>query len=221
MSFQHVLKVPANELGRDFVVSDIHGYFTKVMLKLTELGFDEEKDRLFSVGDLVDRGEENHLALEWLDKPWFFAVRGNHEQLLIDSYKGDKYSYRCHFTNGGKWFHLLSDDDEKLRYCERFDDLPYVIEIGGKYGIVHAEPPLDNWQNIVDFVHRNSGLRDACIWSRGRIEYNVANTVKGIYWVYCGHTRIKKPKLLGNIWFIETCVSHPKGYLTVMEIGKH
>ncbi len=222
MSFQHAVKYPANTQGRDFVVSDIHGYFSKVTEELEKLKFDVEKDRLFSVGDLVDRGSESHLVLEWLDKPWFFAVRGNHEMLLIDSYKGDPFSTRIHRKHGGEWFYALSGE-EQLRYCERLDDLPYVITIDDKYGIVHGEPPVDHWNYIIDAINENRsyGMRYACLWSRGRIDGNVTNKINDITYVYCGHTRIKAPKQLGNIWFIETCVSHPKGYLTIMEIGKH
>lgn len=41
-------------------------------------------DRLFSVGDLVDRGEHAIDALALLDFPWFFAVKGNHEEVMCD-----------------------------------------------------------------------------------------------------------------------------------------
>ena len=74
-----------NAAGRDFVVGDIHGMFPALRELLARAGFDEECDRLFSVGDLIDRGPRSREALEWLAQPWFHAVRGNHEQLLLDS----------------------------------------------------------------------------------------------------------------------------------------
>ena len=58
-----------NNKGRDYVVGDIHGCFSLLSKELYEIGFDEKTDRLFSVGDLVDRGTESHLAVEWLKKP--------------------------------------------------------------------------------------------------------------------------------------------------------
>ena len=77
-----------NTKGTDYVVGDIHGHFTLLQNTLKELGFSEEKDRLFSVGDLVDRGEESHLALEWLDKPWFYPVR-----LTCEDSTGRRYTF--------------------------------------------------------------------------------------------------------------------------------
>ncbi len=47
-----------NLSGKDYVVGDIHGQFHKLENLLYEKGFDVNKDRLFSAGDLVDRGEE-------------------------------------------------------------------------------------------------------------------------------------------------------------------
>lgn len=65
-----------NKTGTDYVVGDIHGCFSLLQAKLDEIGFDPTKDRLFSVGDLVDRGTESDKVLEWLSKPWFHAVCG-------------------------------------------------------------------------------------------------------------------------------------------------
>ena len=58
-----------NERGRDFAVGDIHGCFSDLARGLKAIGFDEKADRLFSVGDLVDRGPESTHALEWLASP--------------------------------------------------------------------------------------------------------------------------------------------------------
>ena len=92
-----------NKLGKDYVVGDIHGCFEKLERELVELGFDETKDRLFSVGDLVDRGPSSEKVLYWLAKHWLHAVRGNHEQMAIDFIDGnsDRYMYSY---NGGQWF---------------------------------------------------------------------------------------------------------------------
>ncbi|WP_183132684.1 metallophosphoesterase, partial [Pseudomonas amygdali] len=47
-----------NTVGRDFAVGDIHGHFTRLQVALDVAGFNPAVDRLFSVGDLVDRGPE-------------------------------------------------------------------------------------------------------------------------------------------------------------------
>lgn len=58
-----------NTAGRDFAVGDIHGHFTRLQVALDAVSFDPAVDRLFSVGDLVDRGPESEQVLEWLAKP--------------------------------------------------------------------------------------------------------------------------------------------------------
>ena len=67
-----------------FVVGDLHGCYTLLMNELEKVSFDPAHDLLISVGDLVDRGAENVECLELITMPWFRAVRGNHEQMMID-----------------------------------------------------------------------------------------------------------------------------------------
>jgi len=49
-------KLPSNTLGRDFVIGDLHGCFDLLERLMKAVDFNFDKDRLFSVGDLVDRG---------------------------------------------------------------------------------------------------------------------------------------------------------------------
>ena len=58
-----------NPLGRDLAVGDIHGYFSRLEQTLNQAGFDPARDRLFSVGDLTDRGPDSTAVLEWLAEP--------------------------------------------------------------------------------------------------------------------------------------------------------
>ena len=48
----------ANLRGRDLAVGDIHGHFQRLQQCLDAVGFDPAVDRLFSVGDLVDRARQ-------------------------------------------------------------------------------------------------------------------------------------------------------------------
>lgn len=80
---QAFLRIPKNERGRDFAVGDIHGHFSRLQESLDAMGFDPAADRLFSVGDLIDRGPESEESLAWIGKPWFYAVQGNHEDYAM------------------------------------------------------------------------------------------------------------------------------------------
>lgn len=82
------MRVPRNAEGRDFVVGDIHGAFDLVLEGMRRVQFDRQRDRLFCVGDLVDRGPQSARAARFLKQPYVHAVSGNHEFKLLDLYAG-------------------------------------------------------------------------------------------------------------------------------------
>ena len=71
-----------NEQGRDFVVGDVHGCFRTLERGLREVQFDADSDRLFGVGDLVDRGPNSADALVWLEERFHAVALGNHERAI-------------------------------------------------------------------------------------------------------------------------------------------
>lgn len=96
-----------------WVVGDLHGCYTLLMNELHRVDFDPAQDLLISVGDLIDRGTENVECLELLQMPWFRAVMGNHERLMIDALSpaGNVNNW---LMNGGQWFFMLDSDKEVL-----------------------------------------------------------------------------------------------------------
>ncbi|WP_410317464.1 metallophosphoesterase [Klebsiella pneumoniae] len=85
-----------------WVVGDLHGCHTLLMNELERVHFDPLCDLLISVGDLVDRGAENVECLELIAMPWFMAVRGNHEQMMLDglSSSGNVYHWLANRPDG-------------------------------------------------------------------------------------------------------------------------
>jgi len=205
-----------NKLGRDFVVGDIHGCFDLLEQQLKEIQFDESKDRLFSVGDLVDRGDKSEDSLLWLDKPWFYAVRGNHEQMAIDYL--DNNETDIYILNGGAWF-IGSTKAEQLEYVAAFKCLPIGMEVqtkNGKIGIVHADCPSPyTWQQ---FKENASSLLFPAIWNRERMRYNIVEEIPDIDLVIVGHTAVNNPTKIGNVLFIDTGAVFKGGKLTVLEL---
>lgn len=194
-SINHFAK---NTQGHDYIVGDIHGCFTKLQEALDKIPFNPEVDRLFSVGDLVDRGPESELAMDWLAKPWFHAVRGNHDQMAIDAVKGF-YEPSNYLANGGAWFLGLPDDHRRL-FADLFNILPLWIEVetdNGLVGIVHGDGPAD-WQHV-DKINPHWLL-----WGRVRISRKDTTEVKNVYRVYCGHTPVEEELIYGNTHFIDT-----------------
>ncbi|HEX5362382.1 MAG TPA: metallophosphoesterase [Fluviicoccus sp.] len=219
-----VLRVARNTRGRDLIVGDIHGCFTKLEARLKEVGFDPEAgDRLFSVGDLVDRGPECDQALIWLQKPWFFAVAGNHEDMAIRWPKGNMNSGN-YAANGGAW-NIMKSIDESLEFADAFADLPVALELetkAGLVGIVHAHCPFESWQEFTAALedpnlsnNRRDRIISAAQWDRSRIAYHpdgpMLNPVEGVRAVVVGHTPLTEPTWCANVLHIDTAGWHPSG----------
>ena len=206
-----VKRFSANTAGRDFAVGDIHGHFTLLQQALDKVGFDSARDRLFSVGDLVDRGPECELVLEWLAKPWFHPVRGNHDDYVCRHDTCDTGNW---LQNGGAWFMSLLDV-ERGEYAAQFRELPIAIEVdtpSGLIGLIHADCPFPSWSYLIekleDGAEGNPGLlrsiKNACMWSRRRVELGDKSGVPDVHALVVGHTPMSSPVALGNVIHIDT-----------------
>jgi serine/threonine protein phosphatase 1 len=202
-----VRRLNVNYAGRDFVVGDVHGCFNKLSAELDLVDFNRDLDRLFSVGDLVDRGPESAAVIEWLTRPWFYAVRGNHEQMALDYLVGDldPRDYRLY---GGAWFMELSLSDQK-RFAAQFDALPVALEVetpSGLVGIIHGDCPFSSWAELIAELSGEDALlvADTCLYSRERITSMDGSGVAGVSKMFVGHTPVSRPILLGNVHYIDT-----------------
>jgi serine/threonine protein phosphatase 1 len=204
---EKIKRFAMNTAGADYVVGDVHGCFSRLQAELDKIGFNQECDRLFSVGDLVDRGPESELALEWLDKPWFHAVRGNHEQMAIDhcARMSDAGIYAA---NGGAWM-IGKTRAEGQPFADAFAALPIAIELettAGLIGIVHADCPVPDWNLLSVALTGKHGeaFEQMCIWSRERASNHIATPVENVKAVIVGHTPMREPTWLGNVLYIDT-----------------
>lgn len=224
-SYSPVLRLPANRLGRDFVVGDLHGCPTPLYRLLHKVKFDHETDRLISVGDLIDRGPSSVDTLRLLRQPWFYAVIGNHEAML-QSYLGTAH-WKEHrgpdfLHNGGNWILGVpphSDVIPEIR--ELVSWLPLVIEVGegaARYRVVHAEIPSrvlsDGEIAEPDLVW----CRDSVVWSRSAVSQAAKHlsAVKGFRLAdagqhsvestltISGHSVVDRPVYFRNQLFIDT-----------------
>lgn len=206
-----------NLQGKDYVVGDIHGCFSKLEDALNRIGFDRSVDRLFSVGDLVDRGPECQNVLKWLDYPWFYAVRGNHDDFVLRYKTVDQDNW---IVNGGLWFMSLLDH-EKQELADAMSVLPLVIEVetpNGLVGIVHADPIIHDWSCMEEFLNENRRNRNGVMWSRRRVESLDDSPVQNVHKVIVGHTPNPRPYVLGNVHHIDTYGWKPEGAFTFMDI---
>jgi len=203
-------------------VGDIHGHFSRLRLSLDAIGFDPARDRLFSVGDLVDRGPENEQALDWLAEPWFHAVQGNHEDYAIRHYQRGLVDVDNYRHYGGGWFLDLPRERQRV-YAEAFAALPLAREIETAQGLVvviHADSPSRSWHAVERLLreHRRRS-RSRAQWSRERLRSGDESGVAGVRAVVVGHTPVIQPVVLGNVYHIDTAGWTPEGFFTVLDLA--
>lgn len=214
-----------NTEGTDYFVGDLHGTYDLFMAKLEEINFNPETDRMFSVGDLIDRGPKSLECVKLLEKPWFHCVLGNHEEFLLMGLNGR--SEATWFANGGGWIledfspiYNLKDEEgiynrlvklQKLvdQKCYQFLTVETVY---GKVGVIHADSK-PNWND------NNEQSRELNLWGRTKITTKNRSRIENIDYVVCGHTPRSKPVRLGNVIYIDTGAYWDQ-ILTVMTIDE-
>ncbi len=205
-----IKKFSINQHGRDFIVGDIHGCFDDLDRELNRLNFNDQTDRLFSVGDLIDRGPDSDQVLHWLNQPWFHSCLGNHEEMILTLPAESAQGQNWYNSYGGDWW-LTLDPAAKDAFRTAFAKLPLVIELEthhGMVGLVHADIPKGlDWPRFVRLLKMGDlDTRKTALWGRSRLKRFISSPVKGIHRVVCGHTVTPKRKIVtkANVWFIET-----------------
>lgn len=210
------LRLKPNFRGRDYIVGDLHGMFDCLRAALNERDFNPAKDRLISVGDLIDRGKDSMMCLGLLQNPWCFAVRGNHEELMLEAMSsGERKTW---YENGGGWSDQLGPRTLKRMGAE-VRRLPHVITLetrsGAKIGILHAECPVEDWADIKK-AKNDPDLRESIIWGRRVLKERQPVMTRNVDLTIHGHTPLDAPLLLGNALFIDTGCCFD-GELTLLE----
>lgn len=239
-------RIPANTTGgKDYVVGDIHGTLERLKTDLVDLGFNPLKDRLFSVGDLVDRGPDSAGVVALLKEPWFFAIKGNHEDMAIRWFDRKPGADSCEMPiegwdmdapgyarNGGMWFIQL-DEPAQLQIINSIRHLPLALELEtseGLLGIIHAEVIYDDWTRMKEMFDSyvpgkySKAFKTAervAMWERDKVEdLRTFEAIKGIDAVVCGHTPMKDPRILDNQMYIDTMGWREYGRFTILEASK-
>lgn len=217
---EFVKKFEKNTKGNDYVVGDIHGMYPLLEKILVSIDFDPKKDRLFSVGDLVDRGGSSHHVIHWLKQDWFFPVFGNHEEIFL-LYSMKEIDISDFMRVGGKWaIHLKEDEIKEI--ANLFRKLPLAIEVEtdkGNIGIIHADCPTDNWNELNSVLnsHKHNDYYNHCIWSHRRQTSHKA--VEGIEALIVGHMTQSSYQIKGNVHMIDTGAVYNQGYFTILDLN--
>lgn len=192
---------------RSFIIGDIHGCYDELLELIAQMGV-TANDRLISLGDLVDRGNQSKAVYEYFkNRPNSLVLMGNHErkhQRKILSYAQEivKIQFGAAYETFLSWL----------------DDLPYYYETEEAI-IVHAFYEHD----IVPEQQRQEVLCGATSGDR----YLQQKYPEGKSWtdfytgekpIIYGHQVVGDlPKIYNNTYGIDTGTCHG-GYLTAIEL---
>ena len=220
----YLKKFGLNTVGRDLAIGDIHGCFGGVKAALKKVGFNEAVDRLFCVGDLIDRGPQSERVLEWLDKPWLHAIMGNHEQMAWLSVHGTPVERRYHKMSGGAWLAHLPVE-EQMTIAARLCALPLIAEVdtpNGIVGLIHCDFSYDDWaelrgMNWKKLDHDHPFVR-CCLWAPVRFKSRYRRVVDNVRAVIHGHVTVANMTVLANTFYIDTGGWLPAGDFTLLNL---
>ena len=192
--------IPKNKKGRDFVVGDIHGRYDLLKTEMKKQGFDKKTDRLFSVGDIINRGPDSLKCLNLLKKKWFFMVLGNHEELMVEAIQTNDLEGWT--RSNGKWLGKIGRKNQ-IKWAKRLSKLPVSLTIKSetfRVGICHAEPDGTSWRKTRD----QEKSRSTMLWGRHVLRNRKKTKVKGVDFTVHGHTPLDSARWLGNRYFVDT-----------------
>ena len=201
------LRIPPNRSGRDFVAGDVHGCFRTLEHALAKVHFDPSRDRLFSVGDLINRGPHSMEAVDWLtDGRIHAAVLGNHESTMLEHLRRGQDSV---YEEWQRWI----PDEEFPRWATALENMPIAITVETKWGdvgLVHAGPVSRSWPATLAGIEREDlGVISTALFGgyegAGAAWRGPAGApVEGVRAVVTGHLPRKHVEHDGTWWCIDT-----------------
>lgn len=120
--------------SQTLIVGDIQGCYGGLMKLLEKANFDEKRDRLFAVGDLIARGEDSLSTVQYLMKleDRFSTVLGNHDLHFLAITQGLKKAKK----NDQLTPLLKAPSLEKIIHW--FRQFPLALQITNNHTLVHA-----------------------------------------------------------------------------------
>ncbi|WP_027084428.1 metallophosphoesterase family protein [Cohnella panacarvi] len=92
-------------MNRTIIISDIHGCIDEFNELLDNVRFNRNSDQLILLGDYVDRGPASkdvvERTMELVLQDNAIALRGNHDQRLVDLVLGDEAAVKAKFREHG------------------------------------------------------------------------------------------------------------------------
>lgn len=178
---------------RTIIIGDIHGCYPELLALLEKVHFDQQRDALISLGDLIDRGEYSYEVFDFFRRvrqqmgERCVIVRGNHEQMLLSSVS--ETWMRDMWQNDGGQETIRSfqlHNDQITNHLEWFEQNTVLYYEARWFQCVHAgikhERPCRN-------------CAETLLWDRSVILFN--NYLGKI--TIAGHTPLKDPYYFAGV----------------------
>jgi serine/threonine protein phosphatase 1 len=185
-----------------YAIGDIHGCYKTLQSLLQKISNFSTENTYYFLGDYIDRGPASKEVLDFLiefreSNKNVNIIRGNHEQMMIDTYKKDKLEDSLLWKQNGSGATLKNfnvpvgnrniSDYIPIHYINFAESLPYYIETE-KFFLVHGG---FNFQNPDPFSDTHSML-----WTRDD-DYSLKHT-KGKTIIH-GHTTLMLSQIIEDI----------------------
>ncbi len=207
---------------RRIVIGDVHGHYDGLMLLLEALAPSSD-DRVYFLGDLIDRGPKSAQVLDFVQQSPYQTLLGNHEQLMLEALSGasvDMRAWQSWLYSGGDATVASYRDTGMMPYkhLDWLRSLPTYLDLGDIWLVhagVHPTMPIDE-----------QSIEQLC-WIRKEF-----HTISKPYFpnklIITGHTitftfeGVRPGELVrGQGWLdIDTGAYHPKsGWLTGLDFS--
>lgn len=176
---------------KTIVIGDIHGCYNELKTLIEDLTtkhiYNKKKDRLIFLGDYIDRGDDSRLVVNYIrdiqkGNPNVIALKGNHEDMLLNYYDGDKYS---EWLYNGYEYTLKSYKNHNSEFesdIQWMRNLPLYYE---DEDFVYVHAGIDKRQSMDKQRH------DTLLWAREEFIYDTTPYNKRVIF---GHTpKYSKP----------------------------
>ena len=208
---------------RRIFIGDVHGHFDGLMHLLEEMALGAD-DRIFFLGDLIDRGPKSAQVVNFVRENGHPCILGNHECLAIDAFpefEVSEFGLQAWLYGGGRStlesYQHVGNDALLFEHLEWMRELPLYIDLED-FWLVHAG--VDPTRSLAEQGH------EQFCWIRGDF-HQTAEPYFTDKTIAIGHTitftfpGVEPGKIVrGAGWIdIDTGAYHPlSGWLTGLDV---
>ncbi len=135
--------------ARRIIIGDVHGNYEGLMALLEAIA-PSQNDQIYFLGDLIDRGPNSAEVVNFVRQSHYHCLRGNHEQLLIDSFPDGRIHYPALqawlYSGGQATLASYKQANLLLEHLEWIINLPLYLDLGDIWLVhagVHPGLPID------------------------------------------------------------------------------